>query len=173
MGLRNPSFVEVDYANGGIRMTYTITIDYFGVEVDEARIAAPICRLFAPKSSYVDLPVMQEGHPLNAEMQDGDTKDFGKSVYATNVDGWGKLDNPEPYASTSVPFPVPLAQFKVAMVGSYDEDRKCHTVTFSTDDYKEAFYYQQMGEALKEQGFVVTVQGGAEADAGAGAGAGG
>ena len=77
-------------------MTYTITIDYFGVEVDEARIAAPICRLFAPKSSYVDLPVMQEGHPLNAEMQDGDTKDFGKSVYATNVDGWGRLANLSP-----------------------------------------------------------------------------
>lgn len=147
---------------------YTITIDYFGVEVEEARIVAPICQLFTPNSSYTDLPVMQEGHPLLMDMKEGDTQDYGKSVYATNVKGWGAHKPVEPYATTSIPFPVPLAQFKLAIVGNYDEERKCHTVTFGTDDYKEAFFYQQMGEALKEQGFVVTVQQGAESGGDAG-----
>ena len=45
-----------------------------------------------------------------------------------------------------------MAQFKLAMVGEEG------TATFTVADYKEAFYYMQVGEALKEQGFTVTVE---------------
>ena len=55
------------------------------------------------------------------------------------------------HASTGIPLPVPLAQFKLAVVG---EDNQ---VTFDVDDYKEAFHYQQLGEQMADQGFEVTV----------------
>ena len=31
------------------------------------------------------------------------------------------------------------------------------TLSFEVDDYKEAFYYKQLGEDMKDQGFTVTV----------------
>ena len=66
----------------------------------------------------------------------------------------------EPYASTSFPFPVPLAQFKVAVIGTpvttSDPDGPKY-VEFDVDTYMEAFWYKQAGVALADQGFVVEV----------------
>ena len=132
-------------------MSYSIRITYRGVETDPDRIIAPICRIFKPDNSYVDTQVFTEGGPIPGDDVDAKIK-YGKSVYATNVDGWGRADSAEPFISTSIPFPVPLAQFKLAMVGGTD-----HSVTIETDDYKEAFYYQQIGYALEDQGFEVEV----------------
>lgn len=115
-------------------MAYTINIKYIGVEKDVTQIAAPICRIFAPCNSYVDLPA------------------YSGTVYDTNVDGFGSIEQMEPFASTSIPFPVPMAQFKLAVVGENNE------VEFDVDDYKEAFYYMQVGAAMKDQGFVVTAK---------------
>lgn len=129
-------------------MAYTVVIKYNGVEQEVDRVAAPICSLFVPTSSYIDTPAYTEGIPADVE---DDEKVALKSVYATNVKGWGSIKVPEPYASTSVPFPAPLAQFKLAVVG---EDNQ---VTFDVDDYKEAFYYQELGAALADQGFEVMV----------------
>lgn len=127
-------------------MAYTVTIEYRGIEKEPAKIVAPVCRIFRPDSSYIDSPAYVNG------ITDADGNEVcGKSVYATNVDGWGKIDVLEPFATTAIPFPVPLAQFKLAVVG---ENNK---VEFEVDDYKEAFYYMQVGEAIKDQGFDVTV----------------
>lgn len=136
-------------------MAFTVTIDYFGVVAEPEAVAASICAIFQPTNSYIDLPVMKEGYEVGAEDAD---KKYGKSIYATNVDGFGSVKMPEPYASTSIPMSVPLAQFKLAVVGEYDDTRKCHTVSFEVDNYQEAFYYKQVGEQIKDQGFVVTVQ---------------
>lgn len=125
---------------------YTVTITYTGITKDAEQIVAPICRVFAPQKSYIDTDVYTQGVPTENKITG-----YGKSVYATNVPGWGELTIPEPYASTSIPFPVPMAQFKVAMVG---EDNK---VTFEVDSYMEAFYYKQIGVALESQGFTVEV----------------
>ena len=130
-------------------MAYTVVITYKGVEPNPEIDVASICRLFKPDNAYIDMPAYTEGVPVGAEDAD---KVSGKSVYATNVQGWGSIDVQEPYASTSIPFPVPLAQFKLAAVGGEDQ-----SVTIEVDDYKEAFYYQQLGEQLKDQGFEVTV----------------
>lgn len=128
-------------------MSYTVTIKYTGIETDASRIVAPICRIFVPTSSYIDTPVYTQGGPLGT----GEAKEYPKSIYATNVDGWGNIDVVAPYASTSIPFPVPMAQFNLAVVGRNNE------VTFEVADYKEAFYYMQVGAALADQGFSVTV----------------
>ena len=133
-------------------MAYTIKITYAGVETDASRIVSPICRIFAPTNSYIDTPVYTEGGPVGA-----DPLLYGKSVYATNVDGFGSIEMPEPYASTSIPFPVPLAQFKLAVVGEVDEESGNHFVEFDVDDYKEAFHYKELGAALADQGFTVEV----------------
>ena len=129
-------------------MAYTVAIEYKGVEQELEKICAPIMRLFQPNNSYIDTPAYTEGIPAD---KPDDEKISGKSVYATNVDGWGSLDMAEPFATTSVPMSGPLAQFKLAVVG---EDNK---VEFEVDDYKEAFYYQQLGDQMADQGFVVTV----------------
>lgn len=129
-------------------MAYTVTIEYHGVEKEAEQLAAPICSIFQPNNSYADLPVMTEGYPVGK-----DDKTYGKSVYATNTKGErGYPDLPDFYKDPSIPFPVPLAQFKLAIVG---EDNK---VEFSVEDYKEAFYYKEVGAALADQGFTVTVK---------------
>lgn len=129
-------------------MAYTVTITYNGVETEVEKLCAQICRFFAPKNSYVDLPAYTEGIPADA---DDESKVAGKSCYATNVPGFGSIEAAEPFATTSIPMSTPLAQFKLAVVG---ED---NTVEFDVDDYKEAFYYKQLGAQMADQGFTVEV----------------
>lgn len=129
-------------------MAYTILIKYNGVEQAPEKLVSPVCRLFIPNNSYIDTPAYTEGIPAT---EDEESRIAGKSIYATNVDGVGEVNLYEPYATTSIPFPAPLAQFKLAVVG---EDNQ---VEFTVDDYKEAFYYQQLGVQMKDQGFEVTV----------------
>lgn len=114
-------------------MAYTVTITYSGPKKDEIRVVLPISPVYVPTNSYVDSPA------------------YEGTVYDTNVYGIGEIDLLEPYKTTSFPFPVPLAQFKLAAVG---EDG---SVEFTVDTYMEAFWYTQAGLALADQGFTVTV----------------
>lgn len=120
-------------------MAYKVKIVYTGPAVDSIQFVSPICRLFVPSNSYVD------------------TSAYEGTVYDTNVDGFGKIDLMEPYASTSFPFPVPLAQFKLAVIGEDDEESGGKKVEFEIATYMEAFWYMQAGIALADQGFTVTV----------------
>lgn len=131
---------------------YKVTIIYGGVSKDPEQVVAPICRIFEPNNSYIDTDVY---NGIDVPQKDGEDA-YGKSVYATNVAGWGEIPMPEPYASTSIPFPIPLAQFKLAMVGEIVDGK--NQVSFTVSDYTEAFYYQQIGYALESQGFNVTVE---------------
>ena len=116
-------------------MAYTVTIAYAGpANPSDLRIPAPIYSIYVPSNSYVD------------------TAAYDGTVYDTNVKGFGYINVMEPYATTSFPFPVPLAQFKVAVVGTSNE------VTFTVDTYMEAFWYMEAGRALASQGFTVTVE---------------
>lgn len=125
---------------------YTVTIKYTGVSGEVAIGPAPIARLWNPEGSYID-SAAYEG-----------------SVYDTNVEGWGEIAPVSPYDSTSIPYPVALAQFKLATVG---EDLLNggkvigKQVSFNVDDYKEAFFYKTLGEQMADQGFEVTVEKGA------------
>lgn len=115
-------------------MAYTVTITYTGPATDSINVVLPISPTFFPTNSYVDSTA------------------YAGTVYDTNVEGWGTIDLMEPYKTTSFPFPVPLAQFKVAAVGTSG------TVTFTVDTYMEAFWYTQAGIQLKDQGFTVEVE---------------
>ena len=113
-------------------MSYTVNIAYAGPAVESVPFVTPICALYTPQNSYID------------------TAAYAGTVYDTNVAGFGKIDLMEPYATTSFPFPVPLAQFKVALVGG-------SPVEFVVETYQEAFWYMTAGKQLKSQGFTVTV----------------
>lgn len=116
-------------------MAYTVTITYAGpANPTTLCVPNPICATYVPSNSYVD------------------TAAYDGTVYDTNVDGFGYIDPMEPYATTSFPYPVPLAQFKVAVVGT------SNTATFDVDTYMEAFWYMEAGRALASQGFTVAVE---------------
>ena len=123
---------------------YTVTIKYTGVSGEVTIGPAPIARLWNPEGSYID-STAYEG-----------------SVYDTNVEGWGEIAPVSPYDSTSVPYPVALAQFKLATVGEdlLNDDNEVigKQVSFDVDDYKEAFFYKTLGEQMADQGFKVTVE---------------
>ena len=133
---------------------YTITIKYVGITTDLEKHVASIAPYFGRIGSYIDSSVFVGGNP---GLGDGHVGEFGKSVYATNVkEKFGYLAVQEPYASTGIPAPAPLASMKVSEVGTDN------TVTFETADYKEAFYFQQMAGELAKEGFEVTVTEGDE-----------
>ena len=116
-------------------MAYTVNIKYNGpADPGAVRLVSPICAIYTPTNSYVD------------------TAAYDGTVYDTNVKGMGSINVMEPYATTSFPYPVPLAQFKLAVVGTDNE------VEFTVDTYMEAFWYMDAGRALADQGFVVTVE---------------
>ncbi len=123
--------------------TYKVKITYNGpANPENIRFVSPICPVYCPCNSYVD------------------TAAYKDTCYDTNVEGFGKIDVMEPYASTSFPFPVPLAQFKVAVIGqpvSADAPNGPKYVEFEVDSYMEAFWYTQAGIALADQGFVVEI----------------
>lgn len=127
-------------------MAYKVTIIYAGPTAPEhIQFVSPICRLHVPSPSYTDTPA------------------YANTVYNTNVPGFGKIDLMEPFASTSFPFPVPLAQFKLAVVGEDVKDKSNNPTgekkaTFVVETYMEAFWYTQAGIALADQGFSVTVE---------------
>jgi len=114
-------------------MTYKVTITYVGLTpADESKVVQ-ICRMFEPNNSYTDTPP------------------YAGSVYDTNVDGWGEHKMPEPYATTSLPLGVPLAQFKIAATGN--------PVEFEVDTFQEAAYWAQLGWQAADQGFSILVDG--------------
>lgn len=125
-------------------MAYSVTIVYAGVQAPAAiPFVSPICAVYEPTGSYVD------------------TVGYKGTVYDMNTRGFGSINLMDPYADTSFPFPVPLAQFKLAVVGedemNDDTPTGRKTVTFTVDSYMEAFWYMEAGKALADQGFTVTV----------------
>ena len=125
-------------------MSFKVTIEFKGNPEEVNRYVEPIGGEYAPDNSYIESKAFVDG-------VDGA---YGKSVYATKTHGMGTLPLPEPYASTGIPtaFPTAAAKIHLAVVG---EDNK---VEFTTDDYKEAFYYKELAAQLASQGFEITVE---------------
>lgn len=121
-------------------MAYTVKIVYAGPQAPtNIPFVSPIAPLCVPTNSYIDTPA------------------YEGTVYDTNVAGFGQLNIMEPYATTSFPYPVPLAQFKLAVVGTDGATEGTKEVEFTVDTYEEAFWYMAAGAQLKDQGFTVTV----------------
>ncbi len=136
-------------------MAFNVTIKYLGKEAaaTDTMVVAPIYRLMVPAKSYIDMPAYTNpDYPAHTDpVQTAEEVNFMTRKYATNVDGWGGcLPLPEPYASTSIPLPVPLAQFKLALLSGEE-------VTFEAD-FQQAMYYANIGPALISEGFEVTVK---------------
>ena len=133
-------------------MSYSVTITYKGVDTELPQIPWPICGTYVPQNCYIDSPVYECGYPVDVTItdetkvgyDDENEKKYGKSIYATNVDDrFGYAAQVEPFLTESIPYPVPLAQFKLAAVGGTD-----NSVTFTVEDYKEAFYYMELAKQL-------------------------
>lgn len=115
-----------------------------------------------PQDNVADLKVLPISGSYEPTGSYTESAAYDGTVYDTNVRGWGSINLPEPYASTSFPFPVPMAQFKLATVGKdvIGDDGKPtgeKFVEFKTADYKEAFYYKDCGASMAGQGFTVEV----------------
>lgn len=132
----------------------TVTIIYTGPVVEEVRKGEEIARYFAPNGSYVDTPVFTDGYPNTDEV--GDKQSYGKSIYATNVDGWGNLPGLLPMASSATKF----AQYERAIQAArkaLEEDEENTGITFEVDGYEEEIYWNQMAPHFVDQGFYTKV----------------
>lgn len=132
----------------------TILIKYVGRATEDVRRGMNICRVFLPNNSYVDSPVYTDGYANADEVGDGNS--YGKSIYATNVNGWGTLPGLVPMASTTVKF----AEFQRA-VNVAIEAKKAGTenkgISFQVEGYQEELYWDQMAPHMVEQGFYIEV----------------
>ena len=132
----------------------TVTIKYTGPIVDEIRPGMSITRYFAPTNSYVDSPVYTEGF-ANEDML-GDKGTYGKSIYATNVDGQGFLPGLIPMYSNTTKF----AQFERAILAAKaaeDAGEENTGITFEITGYEEEIYWSQISKPLADQGLEVTI----------------
>lgn len=116
-------------------MSYKVTIVYAGLVTDSQKAVMPICGEYVPDGSYIE------------------SAPYKGTVYDTKTHGMGSIPLVEPYASEGIPaaYPSAVGKFHLAVVG---KDKK---VEFTVDDYKEAFYYKQLGDKLVTSGFTVTV----------------
>lgn len=133
---------------------YTINVKYYGLEKPVARDAMPISPIFVPTNSYVDSKIYTEGH---AQATDPAVPAYGKSVYASNVEGWGKLGfaaDPE----VGIPFPSGLKNIHITKVGEEKEaeGKKYYEIEFETESYKDYLYYLELAADLKDDGYVIT-----------------
>lgn len=124
--------------------SYNVKITFDPRKVATADVAphANICNIFEPKNSYVE------------------TEGYAGTRYNANVKGFGDITQDDSYANTHIPMSVPLAQFNLATQAQVvDEETGVRELTFVVDDYKEAFYYNQLGKDMADQGFTVKVEG--------------
>lgn len=135
-------------------MATTVKIIYTGPAVEADRQGQSIYRMFVPDNSYVDGKAYTEGYTNPGSVGDGNS--YGKSIYATNVDGWGSLPGLLPMASTTVKF----AEFERAVLAAYEAKKAGTTnagITFSIDGYEEELYWNQMAANMWETGFYIEV----------------
>ena len=126
-------------------MATTVKIIYTGPAVDVVREGASISRIFTPDNSYVDTAVFTDGYANEDAV--GDKGTYGKSIYATNVPGWGTLKGLAPMASTTTKF----AQFQRAVLAGSEG------LTFSVDGYQEDIYWNQIAANMWQEGYYIEV----------------
>lgn len=129
-------------------MAEQATIKYVGLPVDEVRLGMSIPAIFEPTGSYVDSDAYVNGHPDN----------YGKSIYATNVHGWGELYGLLPLAST----PIKLAYFEMAVMESIKAQKagqEIPVITVDIEDAQDKLWWLQMAPNFVSSGFLVTVGG--------------
>ena len=135
-------------------MATQVTIIYGGPVVELERKGMEICRIFVPNNSYVDSPVFTEGYANEDGVGDGEK--YGKSIYATNVVGWGEFPGLLPMASTTTKF----AQFERAVIAKFDAEAKGEEnkgIEFEVEGYEEEIYWNQIAVNMVDLGFYTKV----------------
>lgn len=135
-------------------MATNVQIIYTGPVVDADRVGQSIYRMFEPTGSYVDSNVFENGYTNPGSVGDGNS--YGKSVYATNVDGWGSLPGLLPMASSVVRF-AEFEQAIFAAKAAQDAGTTNEGITFAVDGYQEELYWNQMAPNFVPQGFYIKV----------------
>ena len=131
-----------------------VQIIFKGPVIDIERKGMEIARYFSPDNSYIDSAVYTAGYE-NADGV-GDGEKYGKSIYATNVDGWGYLPGLLPMASTTTKF----AQFERAVIAAFDakaKEEENKGITFEVEGYEEEIYWNQIAENMVDLGFYTKV----------------
>lgn len=127
-------------------MAEQATIKYVGLPVEDVRQGMNIPAIFEPTGSYIDSNVYVNGHP----------DDYGKSIYATNVKGWGELYGLLPLAST----PIKLAYFEMAVMESIKAQaagEAIPTITVDIEDAQDKLWWLQMAPNFVGSGYYITV----------------
>lgn len=126
----------------------TVKIIYTGITADIVRDGASIPRYFAPQNSYVDTPVFTEGYANSSKV--GDKETYGKSIYATNVDGWGTLEGLSPMASTTTKF----AQYERAYNAAVEAEAagtENAGISFEITGYEDEIYWNQIAANMADR----------------------
>ena len=134
--------------------TVNVKIVYTGPIVDDVRAGEQIARYFAPNNSYVDTPVFTQGYANEDAV--GDKNSYGKSIYATNVDGWGSCPGLLPNAS----FTGKFAQFERAKMAAAEAEKSGAEntgITFEIEGYEDEIYWNQMASNMWQEGFYIEV----------------
>ncbi|MBQ2856557.1 MAG: hypothetical protein IJE78_05405 [Bacteroidaceae bacterium] len=131
-----------------------VKIIYTGPIVDAVRKGEEIARYFVPNNSYVDTPVFEQGYANEGAV--GDKNSYGKSIYATNVDGWGSCPGLLPIASAS----VKIAEFEraaLAAAAAKEAGTANEGVSFQIEGYEDELYWNQISSQIYQQGFYIEV----------------
>lgn len=123
---------------------YTVSIKYSGAAADATRTVMPIHPIapeFSLGQSYVDDIKFREGIPADAFSPNIWEK--GDFEMAESLDSYlGKLSE----------HPGVTLALKSAVL------KKGQAYEISTEDYKDAMYYEDLGRKLKDDGFEITVK---------------
>ena len=127
---------------------YTISIKYTApVAAVEGMPIHPIAPEFSLGQSYVDDKKFREGIPADAFSRNIWEK--GDFEMAESLDSYlGKLSE----------HPGVALALKSAVLASEKDETKDKGYEFSTEDYKDAMYYEDLGRKLKDDGFEITVK---------------
>lgn len=131
-----------------------VKIIYTGAIVDDIRVGAEIARYFVPNNSYVDTPVFEQGYANEGAV--GDKNSYGKSIYATNVDGWGSLYGLLPSASATNKF-VQFERAAMAAAAAKEAGTANEGISFEIEGYEEEIYWNQMAANIWQTGFYIEV----------------
>lgn len=138
-------------------MAKQVTIIYNGPAQDIEREGQSICPLFVPAGSYVDSKVYKEGLSAEATVDEQAVDvSYGKSIYATNVEGWGSLPGLLPIASA----PIKFAYFEraIAVAKAAKESGSANNgVVVAINNADEELYWNQMAPHFIGSGFTVTI----------------